>query len=127
MCLHAAHSALTPWPRCAPSSGPLTGCWRDRSHLVYLQHEVSMFVGIKRRRKLRAPFDLVITVRVARMHGLAESIIEPFDQDQYFRLQPLQVRRGLSVKRATLIHRVDNSPSQGKEIDGRALQPEYMV
>ena len=70
--------------------------FRNRPHAAELQDDVPFPVDAECRGEAGVPADLVVAVRIARVDGLAEGIVEAFDQDEQLCLQPFEIGGGLA-------------------------------
>ena len=57
---------------------------------VHVQHQVALRVHMERGQEFRAPQNLIVPVRILRVHHLAERIVEALDQNQQLRLRPFK-------------------------------------
>src|SRR5579864_6461213 len=64
---------------------------------VHIENDIAFRIYFEGGSKSRAPLELVIAVRIARVDCLAEGIVETFDQDHQLRLERFDVLGGLPV------------------------------
>src|SRR5436190_22111912 len=97
----------------------------DRHHLANLvdfEYHIALLVHMECGSEPRAPGDLVIAIRISRVHRLAERVVESLDEDQDLGLQLLQIGCRLSVDRALLIDRMHDRPCQREKVNGGPFQ-----
>src|ERR1017187_8421720 len=80
---------------------------RQLAHFAQLHHHVPLVVHEKCRRKLPAPNNLVVPVRMPRAHGLAERVVVRFDHYERLHLLAREFLGGLAPQRTLGVDRMD--------------------